>query len=136
MLSKSCHGIFWLTAWLKDECNSVAKATTWFWTVWCYFAFYMQCQCFPLCAIHLWQQKVSIWWWHMMASLCNRNCLYFYSGYFELFKQLLICTGGWTWENEVLWILCFSDDNWGTRCHLLRYVWAPVIIITYNKQAH
>jgi len=38
-------------------------------------------------------------------------------------------------ENEALWILQFSDGNWGMRCHLMRYAtWVPVIIIISKKK--
>jgi len=90
------NGIFyrltWLTNQLQDQRNLImAKATGFAWffhhfslrgafwptavhtmySSWTY-------RCPPLFAIHLWWQwKVSIWWWHVMASFHNGNCGYF-----------------------------------------------------------
>jgi len=58
----------------------------------------------------------------------------------EFFEQLLIRTPLNIAENEALWIVQFSDDNWGVWYHLIWYVWVSITIIIIskkvNKQVH
>jgi len=73
-------------------------------------------QCPFLCPIHLSsQQKVSIWCWHVMTSFYNKSRLYFIV-FTLIAKSFLNSCWFVLVENKALWMLWFSDNNWGAQC--------------------